>query len=111
MPDLDIVPAWTCDTNISWEQEVESSQGGGSYTVRFGFRPSRRSDVLYDYSCTCRGFAFARSGYCKHIDKVKEQRCGWNGELEPTAEAARDANDEPCCPECGGPVTAMKVGV
>jgi hypothetical protein len=116
MPDLDIVPSWTCNTNIHWSHEVESHRGGTKYTVRFEHRPWPHT-VQYDYTCTCPSFRFGNSNTwskekaCKHIEQVMEHRCGWNGELEPTAEVDRDEDDQPCCPECAGPVTAMGVGV
>ena len=109
MPDLDIVGAWVCATNTYWEHEVKSSRGGEVYTVKFEHRPWPH-EVQYDYTCTCKAFTFGKGKYCKHIDQVKHLRCGWNGELEPTAEApAKDGHH--ICPDCDGPVEAVKVGV
>jgi len=109
MPDLDIVGTWTCATNTFWEHEVESHRGGAKYTVRFEPRPWPH-EVQYDYTCTCKAFKFGRGSYCKHIEEVKHLRCGWNYELDVCAEIEEDDGGN-VCPECGGPVEAMRVGV
>lgn len=115
MPDLDIVTAFTCYSNSCWSHEVESSEGDKKYTVRFEHRPWPHT-VQHDYTCTCQAFRFGNSKnwdkqtYCKHIEQVKDLRCGWNEELEPTAEPDI-VNYKFYCPECGGDALALKVGV
>jgi len=116
-PDLTIETAWTCCTNIDWETTVQGS-GGAPYTVRYGLLYGRDAEIqgcMYGYTCTCPAFTISRRSHlpCKHIKAVQASgaRCGWNNTLEPTLECDHDENGEPCCPECGGPVTAFRVGV
>lgn len=117
MPDLTVHAAWTCTTNIDWEKEVPGSNGE-TYTVRYGMLFGRDAEVQgcqYGYTCTCPSFTKSRRSHlpCKHIKAVEASgdRCAWNWELEPGTGCARDANGEPCCPECGAPVTAFNVAV
>lgn len=115
MSDLDIVPAWTCQTNVQWSRRVKSSKGDKEYTVRWGLLERWLQNKLmctHGYTCTCQAFKFSKAkDTCKHIEQVMGERCGWNAVLEPTAQAARDAKGEPCCPDCGGPLEAFRVGV
>lgn len=113
MPDLTIETAWTCSSNEEWETTVAGSKGE-THTVRFSRlygRDLQLQRVQYGYTCDCKGFQFR--GHCHHVDLVmgEVRRCGWNAELEPTAEPAQDESGEPCCPVCGGPVSAHRVGV
>jgi hypothetical protein len=112
MPDFIIHATWVCESNVHWETTVPGSKPGTSYRVAYEFRPYP-SMVQYDWTCECHAFKFGKGKYCKHIEAVKAShaRCGWNWELEPGMEAAKDANGEPCCPVCGRAVTAMKVAV
>jgi hypothetical protein len=117
MADLTIETAWTCGTNESWETQVPAS-AGGTHTVRWGRLFGRDAQVqgtLYGYTCSCPAFTKSRRSHlpCKHIMQVAAsgQRCGWNETLEPTLEASYDAQGEPCCPDCGGPLGAWQVGV
>ena len=109
---LDIIDTFTCGTNTHWTTTVSGSKAGTSYTVTWGFQPYP-SPVQYDWTCTCQAFQFGGGKPCKHIKQVKASgaRCGWNGELEPTATCAHDAQGNPCCPDCGGPVESIRVGV
>lgn len=114
MPDLTIEAAWTCETNLFWETQVRSSRGGGEYTVRWEeLDPplAEKIGAMYGWTCTCEGFRFRAT--CKHVEGIEQsgQRCGWNQSLEPTLQCERDEEDEPMCPECGGPVTPMRVAV
>jgi hypothetical protein len=106
MPDFITMYARVCATNLHWQKEVEGS--GNTYTVRFGFMPYPH-ETQYDWSCTCPAYKRGRGKYCKHIEKVREakERCGWNAELEPTAQA----NPDDTCPCCGGPTEVIPVGV
>lgn len=107
MPDLDVVTTWTCFTNRFWEMAVPSlTDPSKQYQVRW--ERQYHGDVQYDWTCTCQSFKFNRT--CKHIDKVKTHRCGWNETLEPAVKAEY-VGSEPRCPQCGGPVEVVKVGV
>ena len=105
--DLTIHATWTCCSNVNWSTQVPSSDGSKTYTVSYG--PSR-GVYQYDWSCNCPN---RRRGYCKHIEQVRASgdRCGWNGTLEVGVEADRRDDGTPCCPDCGGEVTAFNVGV
>jgi len=111
VPDFDIVLAWTCASNLSWETKVTGSKGD-AYTVWWGRLPEAKAmDVgaTNGWQCECKAYKYR--GHCKHIDSVKSQRCGWNAFLEPTCEPEKDQDGKPICPECGGPVRPMKVAV
>jgi hypothetical protein len=113
MPDFNIETAWTCATNNYWEKPVKGSKGD-LYVVHWGRLSEARimeTGAQHGWQCTCRGYQFR--GTCRHISQVKDggERCGWNSEMEPTAECAHDGDGEPCCPECGGSVRAMRVAV
>jgi hypothetical protein len=110
VPDLDIVTAWTCCSNTSWTHEVRSDSGN-TYTVRFEPRPWPH-EVQYDYTCTCKAFTFGKGKYCKHIESVKHLRCGWNAELEPSAQPdSGEPDNRPVCPSCGEEAVPIQVGV
>lgn len=107
MPELSRQIAITCATNENWSTQIKGSKGD-FYTVSWVYLPG--GGVQYDYQCTCPGFVFRgrRITHCKHIETVIKAhlRCGWNESLEPTLEALDGK-----CPNCGGPVTYIKVGV
>ena len=110
MPDLTRMFAWTCCTNTSWDIEIPGSKGAW-YKVAFGHMPATHP-VQYDWTCTCKAYQYGGGKYCKHIEAVKaaKKRCGWNAELEPTAQVlTRDG--ENVCPHCGGPVESIQVAV
>jgi hypothetical protein len=109
MADLNHVTVYMCSSNFYWKTEVMSSNTSVSYTVEFKRRPPP-SDVQYDYVCGCKAFTFNPGKPCRHIKTVKVERCGWNGEMEPTAEPRRKDEDH-VCPRCEGPVEAVMVGV
>lgn len=115
MPDLDIVTAWTCNSNMgNWFMEIGSGKGDGTkYTVRFQRMPPGHP-VQIDWTCTCKGYQFRKT--CSHIEHAKRMRCGWNEELEPTAKALpSDANVHRetghKCPKCRTIAYAVRVGV
>ena len=113
--DYIIHPTSVCSTNYEWSTQVPSSSGNSTYTVSWGRlygRAAEEQGCMYGWHCTCRGFQYRRT--CSHVTKVAASgaRCGWNAEMEPTAEAAVDPKTgEHCCPECGAPVQVEKVAV
>ena len=111
MPDLNIHTAVTCRTNQEWGPvKVLSSDGSKIYQVTYG-RLAHWADTQYGWSCTCPGFKFRKT--CNHIKAVEKsgQRCGWNADLEPGRQPVTTPKGELACPECGGPVSAYRVGV
>lgn len=121
MPDLTTEYAWACQTNREWSMEVPSSDGTKTYTVSWGMQ-GHSSVCDYDYSCTCPGFQ--HRGTCKHVQTLRDgdtretnnSRCGWDGRWNagdvhgsymPSDELEAD---EPCCPNCRGPVYSYAYG-
>ena len=107
MPDLDIMTAYVCATNVRWSKKVTGSKGE-TYAVSWG--PTPTGECQYGWNCTCRSFKFRKT--CRHVEDIEKckERCGWNGILEPTAQPEY-VNGEARCPECHGPVEAFRVGV
>lgn len=108
MPDLTRMTASVCDSNREWETTVTGSKGA-VYTIRFGTlfgRDAKRSKVQCGYTCTCPGFQ--HHGHCKHVQDVHRLglRCGWNAGFDPGLIPERDV-----CPDCGGPLYHVSVGV
>jgi len=102
MPDLTVHAYWHCMSWEHWQTQVASSNGKESYTVTWGLvfhGPYER-----DWSCTCKAFQFKHT--CKHIDQVKDQRCGWDQHMD-----GGDRTSSGECPQCHGPVGAHTVGV
>ena len=115
--DYDVVATWVCSTNMDWETTVKGSKGA-EYTVRWGRLFGQDyvvQECQYGWTCTCPAFTKSRNSHlpCKHIKAVEASgaRCGWNGTLEPTATCEHDVNGEPCCPDCDGPLDAIRVAV
>jgi hypothetical protein len=107
MPDLTIEVAYTCCTNTHWETEVIGSKGD-PYRVSYG--PTPGGPYQYGWSCECKAFQYGGGEPCKHIRQVKDERCGWNEEMDPGCSPDGGA-DGPMCPRCGGPVDYMRVAV
>lgn len=110
MPDLTIEIAATCITNLSWETTIPSSDGKSTYVVRYGQlygRDAYRQMCSYGYTCSCKSFEIR--GTCKHATQVEASkvRCGWNDALDCGLPATNDGK----CPDCGGEVTYLRVGV
>ena len=154
MPDLTIVYAYTCVSNLRWSKTVEASKARPDtwcvYHERHetpplckhglpetllgydnGFQAaghiwacSHQYEVEYSasvgnsggsaWTCTCKGYYFRK--HCKHIAQVASGRCGWNSALDPSAKPANVSSDpqersENICPDCGGSVEVLRVGV
>ena len=94
-----------CSTNEFFQKTVNGS-GSNVYTVTYGKTPPR-SQYQYDWSCTCPQHQF-RGGECKHIRKVKEERCAYgSGAVSGSPEKI----EYDTCPSCGGDVSVVSVGV
>jgi len=100
--DLTIETAPVCATVLLFETTIVSSRTGEQYRVSFG--PVESGPVQNDWSCTCKGWIYNRR--CKHVDGAKLLRCGWNHELEP-----RPMPEGRVCPDCGGPLGFLRVGI
>lgn len=101
MPDLTIENRWVCKSALYFEREVEGT--GTTYTVLFTRTP--QGPYAYGWRCTCKAFQYGKGKPCKHIERVKAERCGWHQEHD---------GGEPVdgkCPKCGGNVTTVQVGV
>jgi hypothetical protein len=106
MPDFDTQVFWHCSTSESWEKEVQGKSG--TYTVRFG-RGSLNHDVQHDFSCTCWAYKKGKGKYCKHIEQVKSEHCGWNQFIDGEEPVQRDG--EYFCPRCGEPAFPLRYAV
>jgi hypothetical protein len=109
MPDFHNVTTWICSSNKAWETTIKGSKGD-HYLVTYGPMPPSHP-VQHDWACTCPAARFSPPGrYCKHVLAVIPQRCAWNAELEPTAQALA-LDGEHVCPMCHGPVEPIVVAV
>jgi hypothetical protein len=109
MPDLTIETFWCCESCFQWERKVVGSKGA-TYVVRWGRDHKRHREYEYDYSCNCMSYR-TRPGYCKHIEAVKGERCGWDQWQDGGGDIPLLGDGRPRCPKCGGPATAHKVAV
>lgn len=100
---LDIISVPICQTNLEWRKSVNGSKGA-IHIVKWGRLPPG-APTEYGWHCSCKAFVFSKNKTCKHIEKVKHLRCGWNEELSAISEFIEK------CPDCGGPVEYIKVGV
>lgn len=101
---LSIEFARTCNSNYSFRRNVPGSHAN-MYNVTW--EPTPNGDVQYGWHCDCKAFEYGGGKLCKHILQVKDERCGWNAELDTTAQA--DASD--MCPECGFETSVERVVV
>ena len=58
------------------------------------------------WECECKGYTYR--GSCRHITEAKNG-CMWHQQVEGGEPV--EVNGEKRCPECGGPVEVVKVGV
>ena len=114
MPDLDHIGQFHCKTFESFQTTVRGRSG--THTVRFDETGHENSHVKCDWSCSCPSYRFQRGvtaqGYCKHIRRVVASgaRCGWS-EFVHGGEVGRRDDGTPCCPKCGGDVSAARWAV
>jgi hypothetical protein len=109
MGDLQRQVAWTCYANVSWVHAVRGSKGE-TYEVKWKYQ--FKGDVQYAYECSCPAFKFGKGKLCKHIAAVRDLRCTWNSELDPSAQPTEVESAGITfryCPNCGGPITAVEV--
>lgn len=107
MGDLTISYYYHCDSNEDWSRTVKGSSK--TYVVRFG-RGHKNPEVVSDYSCNCPAYKFGKKGaYCKHIESVKSERCGW-GEYWDKGKVV-EKKGESSCPKCGAVAHSLPYGV
>lgn len=100
MPDLSYEFYFQCESVENFSVQV---QGSKNYTVSFGL-----TQQGYDYTCSCESFKF-RKKYCKHIEQVKDQRCGWMQFVH--GDQPVEKNSEHFCPKCGNKAVTRRVAV
>lgn len=79
-----------CRSNERWSRKVIGSFGD-EYTVSYGQRGAQG----YGYACSCAGFRYRKR--CRHIQEVKNQRCGFGW----SAVGGRPVRMGERCPVCG----------
>lgn len=99
--DLTEQVAPVCKTVTDFATKVIGS-GGRVYKVRYGKWVTPH--YLYDWHCECDGYKFRQD--CSHITAAKKLRCGWNRHHE-----AYSMPEDRKCPDCGGELDFIKVGV
>lgn len=95
MADLSIQYMYQCESNS--RMTVLGSKGQKVHLRRF-----RGS-----WECECKGYEYR--GTCRHVKEAEQSACFWHQQVEggePVLE-----NGEKRCPECGGPVEVVRVGV
>lgn len=117
MIDYNTLTAWTCQSNMHWETEIEDTDAHATnrrVTVCWTRLPSG-ARVQRGWTCTCADgqIASPHPVQCSHVIKAAKLRCGWNSELDPTAECVygEEPTDGPRCPDCGEFVQPVRVGV
>jgi hypothetical protein len=104
MPDMTVHVWRWCSTNEFWEIVVPGS-GGKEHLVWYG--ETLQGPYQYGWSCTCPAFKYGSGKECKHIGKVKDQRCGYGWE----AACGSPAGMGETCPKCGEPTSVVEVAV
>lgn len=100
--DLTEAVAPVCETVVDFHYKAKSSDGSAEYRVTFGPTPYGR--YQNDWECECKGFQTRKT--CRHVEEAKAHRCGWNRHLEPYS-----MPEDRKCPDCGGGLKFIKVGV
>lgn len=102
---------WMCSHNSNWSRVIEA-RSGERYVVSFGrVENPRQRGVQHDFSCTCPDFQFRkvkeRGEYCKHINRVKKERCTWHTQFNGPARPVMEGG-EPKCPLCRAPAVPIR---
>ena len=101
MPDLSVEAHWACDDVVYFQTTIKGSQDYTVYCDRG------------KWHCDCKGFKFR--GTCKHVKEAQKKQCTWRADLdggEPVDVPVSDAfPNGKSCPQCGGAVTAIRIGV
>ena len=109
MPELATVILAQCRSNVYWEMEVP----GRPYLVRFQKVDPDMRGVEYDYECSCPHYVYRLAarprGYCKHIQAVERERCGWDQLLHRGKPELKDGEHR--CPRCGDGVEFYRASV
>ena len=110
MPDLTTQYYWQCKTTEGWSKTFKGSTGI-DHKVSWNTWGHKNHDVSYDYSCTCPGYKFSKTGTCKHIKQVKASgvHCNWM-EFHDGGDAV-EKRGEHYCPKCGEGVSVRGWGV
>lgn len=101
MPDMTLETFFNCQTAEEFKIEV---QGSKTYIVYFGLAKEG-----HDWSCTCEAFKYGKGKYCKHIEQVKDKRCGWMQYVDGGEPVHKD--NEYLCPKCGNKAKARSWAV
>ena len=99
------------------EYQIPGSRPGVSYRVVLGGGEAPAS-------CTCPAFTYSKAPVfdreCKHIRRVHQQACMWNCQwhegnriigLRPTEIWSGNVVPDEHCPNCMGPVVAVRIAV
>lgn len=91
MPDLTLENSYVCEQTMPYRTEWRV--GGYHQYV----------DHFYNVVCDCDGFRYRKR--CRHSIEVDRNRCTWDKQM------GGDVTVDGRCPECGGPVVHVMVGV
>ena len=94
--------------------EIEGSE-------KYPYHPTLNGAESQPY-CPCKSFEFSKldNRTCKHIDRIHREACLWNEQwhrgnnpvlLRPTEIDDRFVIPGKACPNCDGPVVAVKIAV
>lgn len=110
MPDLTTEVYYHCAGCEGFRTEVTGSTGTVYKVCWDNYSHKNRSNVQYDYSCTCMAYK-TKKGYCKHIREVivSGKHCKWMQFIDGGEVVRKDG--ETFCPECGSPAHAQRHAV
>lgn len=81
---------YSCNSNKGWYIDV------GNWRVTYG--PNHKDPAyLMGYACTCPAYKY-KKGDCKHIEQVRNKRCGWSQFLDGGEPLDEDGTK--LCPNC-----------